>query len=73
MSESLIVMAVMGPVGRSTSRGCAPKTAWSIPKRLLARRNSESPMRLVRVRDRGMARVRVWVWIRVRVWVWGER
>ena len=46
ISESLMVIAVIGPVGRSTRSGCAPTTACSMPKRLLASRYSERPMRL---------------------------
>eukprot|EP00966_Prymnesium_polylepis_P007657 175532-Prymnesium_polylepis.1 len=38
-------MAVIGPVGRSTSSGCVPKSACAAPATEFIRRYSDSPMR----------------------------
>ena len=44
-SESLPMMAVMGPVGRRIKRGCTPSNAFAMPPREFMSRYSDSPHR----------------------------
>ena len=44
--ESLMVIAVIGPVGRSTSSGWQPRSEWAPPATQFISRYSLSPMRL---------------------------